>query len=709
MGSLSVRPRSNGSSGRPFDRDPAERNFHRVARVISKTSKAKADLTVEPGDRIVFGVRFLEVRATPGHTEGCVSSVAHDKWFVLTGDALLIHGCGRTDFQGGSPENLYDSVHTQLFSPPKSTIVYPAHDYKGRFSSTIGAEIDGNPRLGKDKTKEDFVNIMANLNLAYTRPEREEIEVTSSSTKYKACARNYATTSLPVTFLCDLLTKSKKHLAFLQALQHEEGTTNPSDPHAREALRWYRSLWLPMIAEEQQSAVQENGTAWMIIVPSGVAWMWHCHRLLPAHCEAYYLSCFGNILNPQTTFSVQSNTSIATRKDETIAVMEDHTRKVWNNRYAPRDEHIQHENVQSSVPDVSQHKTAMALVPTFIRSSMPAALTTNPRIATCVRHIFQLKIISCLLLLLAPCRTEAFICNRMLPQTRHGDPSGRSLLTRQKLLPLTSLSDDLSFLKEDSGRYPIFHSTDDDHDASGIDIFVPEEDDLPNLSEFVVQAFGADTINLSQDFNQVEQFILQPVAEFLNGYSGLAAYTEVLAGLRQRLKTRLQKQSVDLPVLDKLDIEQQIRETAGSSILFVLAKANSQQGGSDMVASVELRLELTDGKIPFTMPWLDRAERYLASLVGVNKNEDLQPYLSSLCVDEKFRKQGLGRVLVHCCEDVARVCWKCDRLYLHVDPDNTAAVQLYLSEGYKEVNGVRWNPFWAGPAANIGYYVKELS
>ena len=143
--------------------------------VISKASKAKADIHVEPGDRIVFGSRFLEVRATPGHTEGCVSYVADDQSFVLTGDTLLIQGCGRTDFQGGSAETLYESVQTQLFSLPASTIVYPAHDYKGRLSSTIGDEVENNPRLGKTKTKDEFVDIMANLNLAY--PKKIDVAV----------------------------------------------------------------------------------------------------------------------------------------------------------------------------------------------------------------------------------------------------------------------------------------------------------------------------------------------------------------------------------------------------------------------------------------------------------------------------------------------------------------------------------------------------
>jgi sulfur dioxygenase len=137
--------------------------------VIAKSSGAAADILIESGDRIAFGHRHLEVRSTPGHTNGCLSFVADDQSFVLTGDALLIQGCGRTDFQGGSAATLYDSVHTQLFTLPSDTVVYPAHDYMGRTSSTIGNEKENNPRLGKDKTKDEFIDIMANLNLAYPR------------------------------------------------------------------------------------------------------------------------------------------------------------------------------------------------------------------------------------------------------------------------------------------------------------------------------------------------------------------------------------------------------------------------------------------------------------------------------------------------------------------------------------------------------------
>ena len=143
--------------------------------IISKSSGALADQHVVPGDKITFGSRFVEVRATPGHTAGCVSYVTDDSKLVFTGDALLIHGCGRTDFQEGSADTLYDSVHSQLFTLPEDCVVYPAHDYKGRTSSTIGDEKINNPRLGASKTKSEFLDIMNNLNLS--RPKKIDIAV----------------------------------------------------------------------------------------------------------------------------------------------------------------------------------------------------------------------------------------------------------------------------------------------------------------------------------------------------------------------------------------------------------------------------------------------------------------------------------------------------------------------------------------------------
>lgn len=126
-----------------------------------------ADVSVEDGQVIELGAIKLEVRSTPGHTFGCVSYVMDDR--VFTGDTLLIGGCGRTDFQQGSSHTLYHSVNQRLFTLPPDTLVYPGHDYKGRTVSTIGEERAINARLGGGKTEEEFVEIMANLKLAYPK------------------------------------------------------------------------------------------------------------------------------------------------------------------------------------------------------------------------------------------------------------------------------------------------------------------------------------------------------------------------------------------------------------------------------------------------------------------------------------------------------------------------------------------------------------
>lgn len=144
-----------------------------VKSIISKASGSKADILVEPGDKVSFGDLFLEVRATPGHTSGCVTYVTGDgpdqpqPRMAFTGDALLIRGCGRTDFQGGSSLQLYKSVHSQIFTLPKDTLIYPAHDYKGFSVSTVEEEMLYNPRLTKNQ--EAFKGIMENLNLAYPK------------------------------------------------------------------------------------------------------------------------------------------------------------------------------------------------------------------------------------------------------------------------------------------------------------------------------------------------------------------------------------------------------------------------------------------------------------------------------------------------------------------------------------------------------------
>ncbi|GBG25791.1 Hydroxyacylglutathione hydrolase, mitochondrial [Hondaea fermentalgiana] len=131
---------------------------------------AKADVKVAEGNALSIGRFSLTFLHTPGHTQGCHTLVLKDdadRQLAFTGDTLLIRGCGRTDFQGGSSDELYDSVQQKIFTLDEDTILLPAHDYRGRTMSTVCEEKRYNPRLSKDKAT--FKSIMANLNLQYPK------------------------------------------------------------------------------------------------------------------------------------------------------------------------------------------------------------------------------------------------------------------------------------------------------------------------------------------------------------------------------------------------------------------------------------------------------------------------------------------------------------------------------------------------------------
>ena len=134
-----------------------------------------ADRLLQHGERVTFGARHLQVRATPGHTNGCLSFVLDDESRVFTGDCLLIRGCGRTDFQQGSSANLYRSVHAQLFTLPAHCLIYPAHDYNGLSVSTVDEERRCNPRLGGEVGELDFAGFMNHLGLPH--PKKMDIAV----------------------------------------------------------------------------------------------------------------------------------------------------------------------------------------------------------------------------------------------------------------------------------------------------------------------------------------------------------------------------------------------------------------------------------------------------------------------------------------------------------------------------------------------------
>ena len=134
---------------------------------------APANVQLQDGDVLLFGVaEQLRALHTPGHTAGSMSYEWRGN--VFSGDALLIDGCGRTDFQGGDAGALYDSIHGRLFTLPDITRVYPGHDYRGNSVSTIGWEKRHNARL-TGRSRAEFIELMGNLKLP--RPKMMDIFV----------------------------------------------------------------------------------------------------------------------------------------------------------------------------------------------------------------------------------------------------------------------------------------------------------------------------------------------------------------------------------------------------------------------------------------------------------------------------------------------------------------------------------------------------
>lgn len=145
--------------------------------VPEKSGASHADVTVREGEPIRVGTVEIHPLYTPGHTDD------HHAYFidadgaprVFTGDVLLIDGCGRTDFQNGDAAALYRSVHEKIFALLGETLVYPGHDYQQRHVSSVAQERERNPRLGGGRSLDEFVAIMAALNLP--RPKRMDVAV----------------------------------------------------------------------------------------------------------------------------------------------------------------------------------------------------------------------------------------------------------------------------------------------------------------------------------------------------------------------------------------------------------------------------------------------------------------------------------------------------------------------------------------------------
>jgi sulfur dioxygenase len=145
------------------------RDFGCQVALSSVYGASNVDVPLQHANVLRFGGHSLEVRATPGHTDGCLSFVSADRKQVFTGDALLVRGAGRTDFQQGDAGRLFRSINEQIFSLSDDCAIYPAHDYDGRTSSSVGEERRFNPRIGGGAREEDFAGYMRNLALPHPK------------------------------------------------------------------------------------------------------------------------------------------------------------------------------------------------------------------------------------------------------------------------------------------------------------------------------------------------------------------------------------------------------------------------------------------------------------------------------------------------------------------------------------------------------------
>jgi glyoxylase-like metal-dependent hydrolase (beta-lactamase superfamily II)/rhodanese-related sulfurtransferase len=163
-----------------------------------------ADMRVDDGDMIIAGELRLQVIHTPGHTRDSMSLLMSDR--VFTGDTLLIGGTGRSDLPTGDPNELFESLFDKLLKLKPETLVFPAHDYKGRLHSTIGAEISDNPRLQKSD-RASFVSMMQSLDLAAPTHLTEALRTNMSGGKTVAQLLSEASARVPFMSQEELSTR----------------------------------------------------------------------------------------------------------------------------------------------------------------------------------------------------------------------------------------------------------------------------------------------------------------------------------------------------------------------------------------------------------------------------------------------------------------------------------------------------------------------
>ncbi|HWY61581.1 MAG TPA: rhodanese-like domain-containing protein [Rhizomicrobium sp.] len=167
-----------------------------------------AGFRLSDGEILRVGNMRFRALHTPGHTSDSLCVLAEDRLF--TGDTLLIGATGRTDLPTGDPDALYDSLFNIVLKLDPALKVYPAHDYKGRSHSTIGAEIDSNPRLAK-RGRAEFVEMMQKLNLDAPTHLTEALRTNMSGGKTVAQLLSDASATVPFVSMADLAERVGKN------------------------------------------------------------------------------------------------------------------------------------------------------------------------------------------------------------------------------------------------------------------------------------------------------------------------------------------------------------------------------------------------------------------------------------------------------------------------------------------------------------------
>lgn len=178
------------------------------------------DLRVEDGHSLPLGQLRLRIFHTPGHTRDSMAVHVEDR--VFTGDTLLIQATGRSDLPSGDADQLYDSLFGTLLALPDETLVFPAHDYKGRTNSTIGDERASNPRLAKTERGE-FVALMNSLNLNAPTHLTEALRTNMSGGKTVEQLLREAGTRIPFMGIRELSERTQRRANDVVVLDVREG------------------------------------------------------------------------------------------------------------------------------------------------------------------------------------------------------------------------------------------------------------------------------------------------------------------------------------------------------------------------------------------------------------------------------------------------------------------------------------------------------